>query len=276
MARAQTLSLDDAHNLFRLGLMHQQLESHQTALRCLSQAYGAEAHMGLIPRKPLSKGILLVQMAYSFLRVGDQPAAKKCIEVAASLGSEIHDSWEQIGLSALKTSQVPLALHAYESALQAGPLGADGCNNLGLLYSKCGLPHKARHCYQEAIQKDPSHQEALINLAHLELQAGRLQTARELFRRLVQGGRRDPDVLVGLGFIALQLNDREDMSQLGEIIAETRKHNSPDSPPGTGNPFQDLSARLLRDGKPELARWARSIADKSALTTIHFEESRSI
>lgn len=258
--KAQATVCEDPQIYFRLACIHQELDRHSPALHCLYKALEVKEESGFIPRKKLSRGEILVRMAFSFLCLNQQHKALECLMEARKEGSSVAESWEQIGFMALKSHHLAAAYQAYETAADAGELSPDGYCNLGLLCSKKGATEKAIVCYETALQKDPSHQSALANLGHLNIKLGLWHKAKMLFDRLIELGRRDLDILLACAIIAAKDNYRVQLDKLFCLLNPLDRNGSDNRAASQKAFFVELSEKLNAEGKTELSRWAKEIS----------------
>lgn len=262
MVKAHALAGEDTQIVFGLACLYQQLGRHPEALAHLKLAINSKCELTVLPRKPLSKGSILVQMAYSFLCLSQGASADLCIREAGENGMDLGKSWEQIGFTALKGGEHASSLTAYERALQTGDLSADGFCNMGLLYGKKGEVQQALHCYEQALQRVPEHADALANMAHLRLSLGHYEAARQAFRQLTSSGRQELDILLALALIAVKERNTREINDLLPLLQ--REAGMPDSSSlDSRQIFGEMSRRLRSKGKNVLAKWAEEIANLS-------------
>lgn len=265
MVKALTFAGGNAHIYHRLAGLYQQMGDHARAVALYGKALEADQFVGLIPRKPLSRGKLRVEMAFSALCLQQEKMAKECLAEAWRLGIPLHESWEDLGHRAMEAQAFGSALQAYQEALRAGGLGADGLSNLGLLHSKTGHTQEALKCYQAAIEKAPGNLAALANLAHLRLKLGHLGTAGAIYKGLIAKGAKDQDILLGRALVLTREKDPIALSELILLIRKEWGHGTSDDLSNEAFLF-GMGLSLESEGKPTLAAWARECA--VFLTTI--------
>lgn len=258
MAKAYAFAEESAHIFQRLAGIHQQMNQHSRALALFREALNGKQLVSVIPRKPLSRGKLYVEMAFSALSLNDGVRGKEYLTEACKLGIPIHECWEELGHKAMDAQAFASGLLAYEEAIRTGGLSSDGFSNLALLYSKQGLLKKSIEAYETALTKTPGNCTAQANLAHLRLRLGHLQTARSLFQRLIDEGRKDWDILLAMALIMTKENDKEGLAALLPLLRKTCRSSFSECV-SEQSFLRELALKLEAEGKAILAGWAREV-----------------
>jgi tetratricopeptide (TPR) repeat protein len=166
-----------------------------------------------------ANGTLVMQLAYSYVRLGQLPAAKRTYEALASRpGTEPREVLSQLAAIAEKELAYHRALGYYQRLIALDSTVSFYHRQAGYLSSRTGNTAAATRYYGAALKLNPDDLDTIADLATLYLNDGQKDA---LAAPLVQRGIRLDSNSVRILQLRARLNYR--LNRFGEVIADVEK-----------------------------------------------------
>jgi tetratricopeptide (TPR) repeat protein len=167
---------DDPQVNHFLGLLHQQLGDHATALPLLRKAAND------LPREAQAQSVLAV----SLLETGLLDEAIAHLRLALQANPDYAPAHNSLGMALKQRGDLAAAIASYETAARLKPDAVQIHNNLGNALAEAGELERAVASYREAIKRQPGHAEARLNLVVTLALAGDASASKAECARLLE------------------------------------------------------------------------------------------
>ncbi|MGQ9668881.1 MAG: glycosyltransferase [Desulfosoma sp.] len=256
----------DPYAIFRLGQLYQSLKEHRQALS-LFELVDLEKQMpAFLPRLTVTRQHLVAHSAVSLFALGFREEAMRSIASLsdATLEKEV---WEAVGLLAGDHGLDTLVEDAFRQALRLGELTAAAWNQWGLVWKARGHLEKAEACWHKALCLEPSLESASIHLGNLLWQSSRIAEAYQVFKDLVVNGCPKLPVLLTYAVLAAHVGEEIETASVQAALNLWLQEDSLscDCDFSTREKiYKQLSRALEQEGKPDLAKMAKRLAQREA------------